>query len=128
MAAATRQFKGFRVYCDESNTDSGKPHPVYGAILVSLDDIREAHREIRDWRQREEMHGELAWTKVDGGLRLKKYKSLVDLLFALASNGSCCSLKPSFSIPVRLNIVCIVKAMMKLASTSSITTGYFGTL
>ena len=43
MAVAARQLKGFRVYCDESNTDSHKPHPVYGAILVALDHIREGH-------------------------------------------------------------------------------------
>ena len=30
------------------------------------------------------MRGELKWEKVHGGLRLKKYKSLVDLLFSLA--------------------------------------------
>ena len=84
MVDAFPKLSGFRVYCDESNTDSRKPHPVYGAILVSLDDIRQVQLEIKDWRQREEMYGELAWTKVSGGLRLKKYKSLVDLLFALA--------------------------------------------
>jgi hypothetical protein len=74
---------GFRVYCDESNTDGHKPHPVYGAILVSLDHILEVQREIKEWRQREDMHGELKWEKVRGGLKLKKYKSLVDLLFSL---------------------------------------------
>jgi hypothetical protein len=84
MAVAFRQLKGFRVYCDESNTDGGKPHPVYGAILVSLDDILTVQREISDWRQREAMHGELKWHKVEGGLKLIKYKSLVDLLFALS--------------------------------------------
>ena len=84
MDDAYRQLKGFRVYCDESNTDSHKRHPVYGAILVSLDNILEVRRELKGWRRREDMHGELAWTSVAGGLRLKKYKSLVDLLFRLA--------------------------------------------
>jgi hypothetical protein len=83
MADAFRKLSGFRVYCDESNTDGSKRHPVYGAILVSLDDIRTVQREIRDWRQREHMHGELKWQKVHGGLLLRKYKSLVDLLFSL---------------------------------------------
>ena len=46
MADASRQFRGFRVYCDESNTEGGKPYLVYGAILVSLDNIREVQREI----------------------------------------------------------------------------------
>src|SRR3954453_11711541 len=84
MAAAGRKLSGYRVYCDESNTDSHKPHPVYGAILVALDDIREVQQELADWRRRETMHGELKWEKVRGGLRLKQYKSLVDLLFSLA--------------------------------------------
>ena len=69
MAGAYRQLKGFRVYCDESKTDSHKPHPVYGAILVSPDNIRTVQREIRDWRHREGMHGELKWAKVDGVTR-----------------------------------------------------------
>ena len=77
-------LRGFRVYCDESNTEARKAHPVYGAILVALDNILEVQRELKDWRRREEMHGELAWTNVRGGLRLKKYKSLIDLVFALA--------------------------------------------
>ena len=41
MAAAFRKISGYRVYCDESNTDGNKQHPVYGAILVALDDIEE---------------------------------------------------------------------------------------
>jgi hypothetical protein len=84
MADAYRQLKGFRVYCDESNTDGSKRHPVYGAILVSLDNIRKVQQELADWRRREEMHGELKWEKVRGGLRLKKYKSLVELLLSLS--------------------------------------------
>jgi hypothetical protein len=84
MAVAFRRLSGYRVYCDESNTDGKKPHPVYGAILVSLDDIRTVHREIKNWRDRDGMHSELKWEKVHGGLRLKQYKSLVDLLFSLA--------------------------------------------
>jgi hypothetical protein len=84
MADAPRQLKGFRVYCDESNTDGRKPHPVYGAILVSVDNLRRVQQELADWRSREDMHRELKWEKVRGGLRLKKYKSLVDLLFALS--------------------------------------------
>jgi hypothetical protein len=84
MADAYRQLKGFRVYCDESNTDGHKRHPVYGAILVALDDLPMVQREIADWRQRERIHGELKWETMRGGLRLKKYKSLVELLFSLA--------------------------------------------
>jgi hypothetical protein len=83
MAVAFPKLSGFRVYCDESNTDGSKRHPVYGAILVSLEDIRTVQGEIQDWRQRERMHGELKWQKVRGGLLLRKYKSLVDLLFSL---------------------------------------------
>ena len=67
MAVAPPKLKGFRVYCDESNTDGNKPHPVYGAILVSLADIGEVQQELADWRRREEMHGELKWEKVRGG-------------------------------------------------------------
>ncbi len=84
MANAKTKPTGFRVYCDESNTDGGKRHPVYGAILVSLDNIITLQNEIKAWRRREAMPGELKWTKVDGCLRLAKYKSLVDLLFKLA--------------------------------------------
>ena len=84
MADAPRKLTGYRVYCDESNTDGGKAHPVYGAILVALDDVRAVQAEIADWRQRERMHGELKWERCRGGLRLKKYKSYVDLLFHLA--------------------------------------------
>jgi len=83
MAVAFRKLSGYRVYCDESNTDGKKRHPVYGAILVSLDDIRTVQREIKDWRQKERMHGELKWQKVHGVVLLRKYKSLVDLLFSL---------------------------------------------
>jgi hypothetical protein len=43
-----------------------------------VDDIRTVQQ------QREEMHGELKWETVRGGLRSKKYKSLVNLLFALS--------------------------------------------
>jgi Protein of unknown function (DUF3800) len=84
MAEAPQMLQGFRVYCDESNTDGGKRHPVYGAILVALDNIQIVQRELKEWRRREQMHGELAWTTVGGGLRLKKYKSLIDLVFTLA--------------------------------------------
>lgn len=84
VARPPRKLRGFRVYGDESNTDGSKPHPVYGAILVSLDHVQEVQREIRDWRVREDMHRELKWKKVAGGLRLKKYKSFVDLLFNLS--------------------------------------------
>src|SRR5690349_4968268 len=84
MADARRKLAGYRVYCDESNTDGRKAHPVYGAILVALDDVRTVQAEIADWRQRERMHGELKWERCRGGLRLKQYKSYVDLLFHLA--------------------------------------------
>lgn len=84
MAVSTRKLSGYRVYCDESNTDSHKAHPVYGAILVALNDIRAVQQELAEWRRREEMQGELKWEKVRGRLRLKKYKSLVDLLLSLA--------------------------------------------
>ena len=81
----TRRVSGYRVYCDESNTDGGKPHPVYGAILISWDNIEAARKELSDWRKSPDgLQGELKWQKgVKGGLRLKKYKSLVDLLFRL---------------------------------------------
>src|SRR5215208_972608 len=84
MTDSPRRLRGFRVYCDESNTDGNKPYPVYGAILVSLDHILEVQRELQEWRHKEDMRGELKWNKLDGGLRLAKYKSLVDLLFTLA--------------------------------------------
>jgi hypothetical protein len=84
MAVAFRKPSGYRVYCDESNTDGRKPYPVYGAILVALDDLPTVQREIKEWRDRESMHSELKWEHVHGGLRLKKYKSLVNLLFRLA--------------------------------------------
>lgn len=66
MAVASRQLSGFRVYCDESNTDGRKRHPIYGAILVALDDTREVQQELAHWRRREVMHGELKWEKVRG--------------------------------------------------------------
>jgi hypothetical protein len=68
MAVVLRKPTGYRVYCDESNTEGGKPHPVYGAVLVALHDIRTVQQELADWRRREEMHGELKWEKVRGGL------------------------------------------------------------
>jgi hypothetical protein len=85
MAVAFRRLSGFRVYCDESNTDGRKRHPVYGAILVSLDNIREVQKELADWRRTPDgIQTELKWQKgVHGGLGLKQYKSLVDLLFRL---------------------------------------------
>jgi hypothetical protein len=85
MAKPPPKLRGFRVYCDESNTDGNKPYPVYGAILVSLDNILEVQHELKEWRHREGMHGEIKWNKLDGGLRLAKYKSLIDLLFTLAN-------------------------------------------
>jgi len=84
MADVPRQFKGFRVDCDESNTEGGKPYPVYGAILVSLDHIAEVQREIKEWRHREGIHDEVKWNKLHCAPRLAKYKSLVDLAFTLA--------------------------------------------
>ena len=68
MAEVFRMLRGYRVYWDTSNTDSHKPHPVYRAILVALDDLPVVQREIKNWRHREGMHGELKWTKVRGGL------------------------------------------------------------
>ena len=79
-----RHIRGFHVYCDESNTDSGKPYPVYGGILVAVNNLATIEREIANWRAKEQMHGELKWNKLDGHRRLAKYKSLVDLIFTLA--------------------------------------------
>src|SRR4051812_26927803 len=84
--SAPRSYAGIRVYCDESNTERGKPHPVYGAILVPLDYVPEVQRELKEWRHREAIHGELKWNKPDGYRRLAKYKSLIDLLFSLAGH------------------------------------------
>jgi hypothetical protein len=84
MADAFPQLQGFRVYCDESNTDGRKAHPIYGAILVSLNNIRTVQREIKEWRHRERMHGELKWETMHGRLKLAQYKSLVDLLLTLS--------------------------------------------
>jgi hypothetical protein len=84
VAVPPPQFKGFHVYCDESNTDGGKRHPVYGGILVSVNNLATVERAIADWRAKERMHGELAWTKVVPGERYAKYKSLVDLFFNLS--------------------------------------------
>jgi len=84
MPVAFRQLSGFRVYCDESNTDGRKRHPVYGAILVALDNLSTVQREITAWREKEHIHGELKWETMHGGLRLKKYKTLVELIFSLA--------------------------------------------
>ena len=72
MAEAFPKLSGFRVYCDESNTDGRKAHPVYGAFLVALDDIRQVQQQLSDWRRREKMHGQLKWEKVRRGLRLKE--------------------------------------------------------
>ena len=80
MAVARRKPSGYRVYCDESNTDGNKRHPVYGAILVALEDIEEVQRELKNWRDESGMHSELKWEKVRGGYRLARYKLLVDLL------------------------------------------------
>jgi hypothetical protein len=84
MAVAYRQLRGFHVYCDESNTDSGKRHPIYGGILVSVNNLATVDRAIAHWRAKEQMHGEFAWTKVVPG-RYAKYKSLVDLFLILCS-------------------------------------------
>src|SRR4029079_1912260 len=46
--------------------------------------IRTVQRAIKEWRDREGMHSELKRERGHGGLRLKKYKSLFDLLFRLA--------------------------------------------
>jgi hypothetical protein len=82
-ARPPRKVSGFRVYCDESNTEGSKRHPVYGAILIAWEDIETVRREIADWRQREQFHGEIKWERMRGGLQLNQYKSLVDLLFSL---------------------------------------------
>jgi hypothetical protein len=55
-----RSFRGFRVYCDESNTDGGKPHPIYGGILVPMSNLATIERAIANWRTEERMYGELA--------------------------------------------------------------------
>jgi len=80
MANAPRQLSGYRVYCDESNTDGNKRHPVYGAILVALEDVEEVQRAIKSWRDEAGIHGEFKWHIMDGGRLLAKYKLLVDLL------------------------------------------------
>jgi hypothetical protein len=80
MADAPRQLSGFRVYCDESNTDGNKRHPVYGAIMVAFEDVEEVRREIKNWRIKSGIHSELKWNRVRGGYRLARYKELVDLL------------------------------------------------
>ena len=84
VAAPPIRRSGYRVYCDESNTEGGKPYPVYGAILVPLDHILAVQREIKEWRHREGVHDELKWNKLHGSRRLAQYKSLVDLLFGLS--------------------------------------------
>lgn len=83
MAVPPPKLKGLRAYCDESNTDGKKTHPVYGAILIPLDNVRKVQRAITEWRQREQMHSELKWERMHGGLKLVKFKSFVDLLMTL---------------------------------------------
>jgi hypothetical protein len=86
MADTPRQLRGFHVYCDESNTDSNKPYPIYGGILVSVNSLGTIQRALTGWRAKEQMEGEIAWTKVVPQ-RYDKYKSLVDLFFVLSRNG-----------------------------------------
>jgi hypothetical protein len=77
------RIRGFHVYCDESNTDRRKPHPVFGGILVAVNNLDTVQGEIAKWRSKEQMSGELAWTKVGGFYR--QYRSLIDLFFVLSS-------------------------------------------
>lgn len=49
-----------------------------------MNNLATVERAITDWRVKEQMHGELAWTKVVSGERYAKYKSLVDLFFNLS--------------------------------------------
>jgi hypothetical protein len=79
-----RKIASFRVYCDESNTDGNKRHPVYGAILVAVEDIRQVQSEIAQWRIDAGMRGEIKWETAKGGRKLAKYKLLVDLLVDLS--------------------------------------------
>jgi hypothetical protein len=87
MTDAPRQIRGFHVYCDESNTDGRKQFPVYGGILIAVNNLATVQRAITDWRIREEMLREIKWNKVDRGPRLAKYTSLVDLFFMLSRKG-----------------------------------------
>src|SRR5688500_14722831 len=78
------QYAGLRVYCDESNSEPGKPYPVDGASMAPADHVETVRRELQQWREREQLQGEIKWNKLHGYTRLVKYTSLVDLIFSLA--------------------------------------------
>lgn len=84
MADAPRKPTGFHVFCDETDTDSGKRYMVYGGIIVASENLPKVEQQIANWRITHRMMSELKWTKVSNG-KYAEYESLVDLFFWMAS-------------------------------------------
>src|SRR5688572_23961288 len=68
----------FHVFCDESHTEHR--FMVYGGIVIPSRDAARFDAEVNAWRARNNMTGELKWTKVTNQ-RLAMYRSLLDVYF-----------------------------------------------
>lgn len=73
------------VYCDESRQTQDR-YMVFGGIMVPETSVEPFNKAMALWRDAQNMHAELKWTKVSNQ-KLNEYKSLVDLFFSLAGKG-----------------------------------------
>ncbi len=76
----------YHVYCDESRQTKDR-YMVFGAIIIPFRRIDDFEKAMTLWRDSQNMKAELKWTKVSDA-KLREYKSLVDLFFALAGNNT----------------------------------------
>ncbi len=72
------------VYCDESRQTQDR-YMVFGGIALPATAVEPFNRAMDLWRDAQNMHAELKWTKVSNQ-KLSEYRSLVDLFFSLAGH------------------------------------------
>ena len=73
------------VYCDESRQTQDR-YMVFGGIIVPATGVQPFDKAMDLWRDAQNMHAELKWTKVSNQ-KLGEYKSLMDLFFSLTGKG-----------------------------------------
>ena len=73
------------VYCDESRQTQDR-YMVFGGIVVYASAVEAFSQAMTLWRDGQNMHAELKWTKVSNQ-KVAEYKSLVDLFFSLAGKN-----------------------------------------
>jgi len=54
----------YHIYCDESCTEKGHSHMVFGGVMARTDTAQEFRNTISQWRDSCHMRGEMKWTKI----------------------------------------------------------------